>query len=568
MEKRKYSIGIDYGTQSGRVLLVDVRTGEEIATSVTPYKHGVIETYLPETKVKLGHDWALQHPDDYVDVLVQSVPDVLKKANIQAEDVIGIGIDFTSCTILPVKGDGTPLCKLPAYKENPHSWVKLWKHHAAQKQANKLNEIAAQREEVFLHRYGGKISSEWMIPKIMQIVEESPDIYDAADLIMEAGDWVVMQLTGKEARSSCSAGYKALWSKEDGYPTESFFNALDPRLKNVVDQKLTRQLYPIGHKAGELTEEMAALIGLQPQTAVSVFICDAPVALPAVGVTDPGKMVMIMGTSLCHFILSEEERLAEGICGVVEDGAMPGYYGYESGQNAVGDIFEWFVHNGVPEHYQKEAKELGVSIYELLEQKASLLTPGESGLLALDWWNGNRSVLMDADLSGILLGLTLSTKPEEIYRALIEATAFGTKMIIDTHVNAGIKVEELYACGGLSQKNKMLMQIYSDVTNRSIHIAGSEQTPALGAAIYGAVAAGKEKGGYESIVDASTVMANVKDEAYTPIPENNEIYQKLYEEYKILHDYFGRGLNDVMKRLKNIKQSEVSDNGSRTVGVR
>jgi L-ribulokinase len=557
----KYSIGIDYGTQSGRVLLVDVETGREIATKVTSYKHGVIEDCLPGTEIKLGQDWAIQHPDDYLDV-IKTIPEVIKHAGVQGEDVIGIGVDFTSCTILPIKEDGTPLCFLDDYKDTPNAWVKLWKHHAAQKQANKLNEIAVERGEAFLSLYGGKISSEWMIPKIMQVLEESPEIFEAADSFIEAGDWVVMQLIGEKVISSCSAGYKALWQKQTGYPDESFFKALDPRLEKVVDEKLCREVYPIGHQAGFLTEAAASLTGLTTRTAVSTFICDAPVALPAVGVTEPGKMVMVMGTSLCHFILSEEEVKVDGICGSVEDGAMPGLFGYESGQSAVGDIFEWFMKNCVPAEYHREADEQDIDIYRLLENKASRLKPGESGLLALDWWNGNRSPLVDADLSGIILGLTLSTKPEEMYRALLEATAFGTNLIIETHKNAGIDVNELVACGGLSQKNKLLMQIFSDVTNMKIHIAGSPQTPALGAAIYGAVAAGKVNSGYDNVFDASSRMANLLDDTYNPNQEHHQMYQQLFAEYKRLNEYFGRGLNDVMKRLKTLKQGDVTEHGN------
>ena len=561
---KKYSIGIDFGTQSGRVLLVDVDTGREIATSVTPYKHGVIEDVLPGTNLKLGADWALQHPEDYLDVM-KSIREVLENAAVLPKDIIGIGVDFTSCTILPIKNDGTPLCLTEEYKDNPHAWVKLWKHHAAQKQANKLNQIAAERGESFLSLYGGKISSEWMIPKIMQVLEESPEIYEAADSFLEAGDWVVMQLTGNKVISSCSAGYKAIWQKETGYPDSSFFKALDPRLEYVVDEKLSRQVFPIGYQAGYLTEAAARMTGLNQHTAVSTFICDAPVALPALGVTEPGKLVMVMGTSLCHFLLSSEEKKVEGICGSVADGAMPGFFGYETGQSAVGDIFEWFVKNGVPAEYHQEAERLNISIYRLLEIKASKLKPGESGLLALDWWNGNRSPLVDADLSGLILGLTLTTKPEEIYRALMEATAFGTNLVIDTYKNAGIDVHELFACGGLSQKNRLLMQIFSDVTNMEIRIAGSEQIPALGAAIYGAVAAGSSAGGYDDVFDASVKMANVSEETYRPNSEYHQIYQQLFAEYKQLNIYFGRGLNDIMKRLKTLKQGEVSQDGNKSI---
>lgn len=548
----KYTIGIDYGTESARALLLNLDTAEEVATSAMNYPHGVMDEKLPNG-MPLPPDWALQHPDDYIEVLKHIIPEVTK--GIDKNDIIGIGIDFTSCTILPVKKDGTPLCDIEAYKNNPHAYVKLWKHHAAQDEANRLNEIARQRGEKFLERYGGKISSEWVVPKVWQILNEAPEIYQAADRIMEATDWVIMMLTGVEKRNSCTAGYKAIWSKKEGYPSEDFFAALDPRLKHFVDEKLSRDLYPVGTKAGELTQKMAQLTGLRPGIAVAVGNVDAHVSVPAMGVTEPGKMVMIMGTSICHMVLGEEEIHVPGICGVVEDGIIPGLFGYEAGQSAVGDIFAWFVENSVPGEYQQEAKNRGINIHILLTEKASKLRPGESGLLALDWWNGNRSILVDADLTGMMMGMTLITKPEEMYRALIEATAYGTRTIVDDFNEHGVAVNELYACGGLPEKNKMLMQIYSNVTKLPIKIAKSSQTPALGAAMFGAVAAGKEAGGFESIFEAARKIPKLKDEEYHPIAEEAEIYEKLYQEYKTLHDYFGRGANDVMKRLKAIKKS-------------
>lgn len=550
---KKYAIGVDYGTQSGRAVLVDVATGEELATAVKVYPHGVMDECLPDGKTKLAPDWALEHPMDYIDVLKETIPAILKEANASADDVIGMAIDFTACTMLPVDEKGTPLCFYDEYKSNPHAWLKLWKHHAAQDEANKLNEIAAQRGEEFLKRYGGKISSEWLIPKIWQILDEAPEIYEKADRFIEATDWVTMQLTGVEARSSCTAGYKAIWSKSEGYPSKDFFKALDPRLENLVEEKLTTNIYPIGAKAGEITEESAKITGLKPGTAVAVGNVDAHVTIPAVGITDEAKMLMIMGTSTCHILLGTEEKIVPGMCGVVEDGVLPGYLGYEAGQSCVGDHFEWFVDNCVPASYTKEAEEKGVSIHTLLTEKANKLVIGESGLVALDWWNGNRSVLVDVDLTGMILGATLLTKPEEIYRALIEATAYGTRMIIETFRENGVPIKELYAAGGIAEKNKLMMQIYSDVTNMEIRIAGSSQAPALGSAMFGALAAGKEKGGYDSIVEAAKYMSKVKEEYYKPNPANVEAYNKLYAEYKILHDYFGRGANDVMKRLKKIK---------------
>ena len=552
---KKYSIGVDFGTQSGRAVLVDVSNGEVISQAVKEYTHGVMDERLPDG-TKLEHDWALQHPRDYIEVLETTIPEVLKLSGVNPENVIGLAIDFTACTVLPIDKNGQPLCFDEELKSNPHSWVKLWKHHAAQDEANKLNAIAAERGEDFLARYGGKISSEWMIPKIMQVLDESSDIYYKADRFMEATDWVTMQLTGVEARNSCTAGYKAIWHKQKGYPSKEFFKALDERLENVVEEKLSTDIHSLGGKAGELTKEMAERIGLLPGTAVGIANVDAHVSLPAEGVTEPGKMLMIMGTSTCDILLGTEEKMVPGMCGVVEDGVLPGFYGYESGQSCVGDHFEWFVKNCVPEKYFREAEQKGMNIHQYLTEKASKLKVGESGLLALDWWNGNRSCLVDVDLTGMMLGMTLLTKPEEIYRALIEATAFGKNKIIKTFEESGVAINELYACGGISKKNPMMMQIYADVTNKEIFIGASDQTPALGSAMFGAVAAGKENGGYDSIFDAAKVMGKVEEKTYKPIPENVEVYKKLYEEFELLHDYFGRGENDVMKRLKNIKKEQ------------
>jgi len=554
----RYALGLDFGTLDTRAVLVDIETGEEIATSVYSYPDGVIDEVLPDGKTKLGPDWAIQNPADYLGVLKCAIPEVLKKSNVSPKDIIGIGVDFTSCTILPIDKQGTPLYMKDKWKSNPHSWVKLWKHHAAEPYANRLKDIALKRQEKFIHRYGDKISSEWMLPKIWQVLEEAPEIYEATDRFIEAGDWLVLQLTGKERRSSCNAGYKAIWDKKEGYPSPEFFAALHPRLKNVVGEKLSTDIYPTGSKAGGLTLRMAQLTGLKENTPVAVGIIDAHSAVPATTVTKPGKMVLIMGTSTCHMLLSKEQKLIPGIPGVVEDGILPGYFGYEAGQAAVGDIFDWFITNCIPASYEREAKQKGLNIYRLLEEKARKLRPTESGILALDWWNGNRSILNNADLSGLLLGCTLNTKPEDIYRALIEATAFGTRIIIETFQKNGLPIDELYACGGMPHKDKLLMQIYADVTGREIKVASSRQASALGAAMFGAIAAGSEAGGYDSIEDAVTHMASIEKKTYLPIPENVKVYNQLFAEYKKLHDYFGRGDNQVMERLKKKIENEIS----------
>jgi L-ribulokinase len=468
-------------------------------------------------------------------------------------DVIGLGIDFTACTMLPVKADGTPLCLLPEFRENPHAWVKLWKHHAAQPEADRINAVARQTNQPWLARYGNKISSEWFFSKTLQILAEAPEVYAAADRLIEAADWVVWQLTGEEKRNSCTAGYKAIWSKAEGFPPKAYFAALDPRLENVVAEKMSRKVDSIGDRAGGLTARAAGWTGLPAGTAVAIANVDAHVSVPAVTVTEPGRMVMVMGTSICHMVLGTEEHVVPGICGYVEDGIIPGLFGYEAGQSCVGDHFAWFVENCVPASSEREAEAKSLSTHQLLEEKASRLKPGVSGLLALDWWNGNRSVLVDVDLTGLLLGATLATRPEEIYRALIEATAFGTRAIIEAFEANGVPVAELVATGGLPERNRLLMQIYADVTGREIGVGASAQAGALGSAMFGAVAAGKAAGGYDSIFEAARAMAHLKDERYRPDPENRQVYDRLYAEYLRLHDYFGRGENDVMKRLKQIK---------------
>ena len=550
----KFSIGVDFGTLSGRAVIVNVENGDEVAVSVFEYPHGVMDEKLPDG-TSLGVDWALQHPQDYLDVFRETIPAVMKKAGVKAEDVIGVGTDFTACTMLPVMSDGTPLCFIDKYKGNPHAWIKLWKHHAAQDDANRLNAVAGERGETFLKRYGGKISSEWLIPKIMQIADEAPEIYDAADRFIEAADWVIWQLTGKEMRNTCTGGYKAMWHKHEGYPSNDFFKALNPKMEKLADEKLSRTLYPVGTRAGGVTPEAAKLTGLRAGTAVAVGNVDAHVSVPAVGITSAGKMLAIMGTSTCHMLLGEKEKTVPGMCGVVEDGIIEGFYGYEAGQSCVGDHFQWFVENCTPADYKAEADRRGIDLHALLTEKASALNPGESGLVALDWWNGNRSVLVDVDLTGMIVGMTLATKPEEIYRALIEATAYGTKMIIDTFEENGVPVDEYYAAGGIAEKNPFVMQIYADVTGKEMKISGSPQAPALGSAMFGALAAGKTAGGYDTIENAAAAMAKVKPFSYKPVAANVEVYKKLYAEYKILHDYFGRGANDVMKRLKDIKKA-------------
>jgi len=557
MPKDKFAIGIDYGTESGRVVVVRVKNGELLGQAIVPYPDGVIDERLPGG-VRLEHDWALQNPHDYLLVVEKGVARALKEAGAKGEDVVGLGTDFTASSPLPALRDGTPLCFLPKYRRQPHAWVKLWKHHAAQPEANRINEVGRERNEDFIRIYGGRYSSEWFFSKLLQILDEAPAIYQATERFIEAADWIVWQLTGEEKRSTCTAGYKAMWVKGRGFPSPDFFRAVKPGFETVFE-KLAETYYPLGAKAGGLTPEWARKTGLKAGTPVSIGNVDAHVAVPACTVTEPGSLVMIMGTSICHLLLGTGRQMVEGMCGTVEDGVVPGLWGYEAGQSAVGDIFGWFFEHGVPDYIHQEARKLKLPFPEVLEKRAALLKPGASGLMALDWWNGNRSVLVDVDLTGLLLGMTLATRAEEIYRALIEATAYGTRQIIEAFNSKGVTVKNLVACGGLPERNPLLMQIYADVTGLEIRLADPLMTcSALGAAMHGAVAAGAAAGGYDTIFDAAKVMAHVQRKAYRPNAARHEIYNQLFTEYQTLHDHFGRGANDVMKRLKQLKREATS----------
>lgn len=542
-----YTLGLDFGTLSGRAVLVDTGDGAEIAEAVFDYPHAVMDSQLP-SGVKLPPDWALQHPQDYLDVFANAIPAILKQSAVDPAAIKGIAIDFTASSPMPTQNDGTPLCFLDEFKDEPHAYIKLWKHHAAQRQADQINATAREMGETWLQRYGGKISSEWFFSKLLQILQERPDIYARTDKFVEAADWVIWQLTGVETRNTCTAGYKAMMQDGD-FPSKAYFKALDPAFENVVDEKIGREFAQLGAKAGQLTPQMADMMGLQAGIAVAVANVDAHVTAPAVKATDPGVMVMIMGTSCCHIMSAAALKEVDGMCGVVKDGIIPGLYGYEAGQSAVGDIFAWFVEHAVPPEYHAAAEQADLSLHAYLEREAARQKVGEHGLIALDWWNGNRSTLVDVDLSGMMLGMTLATRAPDIYRALIEATAFGTRVIIEAFEAQGIEVRELVAAGGLPEKNALLRQIYADVTGRTFKLAGSAQAPALGSAMHAAVSAGI----YPNIQAAADKMGKLKDEFVTPIPENQARYNKLFAEYKILYDYFGRGANDVMKGLKAIK---------------
>jgi L-ribulokinase len=544
----EFVVGVDFGTLSGRALVVRVADGVEVGTAVHEYRHGVLDHALPDG-TPLPPDWALQVPRDYLDVLRIAVPAAVKAAGIDRTQVVGIGTDFTACTMVPTTSDGTPLCELPEFAGNPHAYVKLWKHHAAQAQADRINQLAASRGEKWLPRYGGLISSEWEFAKGLQLLEEAPDVYAATERWVEAADWIVWQLTGTYVRNACTAGYKGIL-QDGAYPDEDFLRELNPAFGDFVTDKLDHTIGRLGEKAGELSKLAAYWTGLPQGIAVCVGNVDAHVTAPAAQAVEPGRLVAIMGTSTCHVMSGADLREVPGMCGVVDGGIVPGLWGYEAGQSGVGDIFAWFTANQVPPAYHERAREQGLSLHDYLSLLASRQRPGEHGLLALDWHSGNRSVLVDHELSGLVLGQTLATRPEDIYRALMEATAFGTRMIIDAFAGAGVPVNELVVAGGLVQ-NELLMQIYADVTNVPLSTIGSAQGPALGSAMHAAVAAGA----HPDIRAAAAAMGSVRSGVFLPKPEQVAVYAKLYQDYAELHDYFGRGDNQVMHRLKDLRRS-------------
>jgi L-ribulokinase len=536
-------VGVDFGTLSGRAVVVRVHDGAELGSAVTPYPHAVLERALPDG-TPLPPEWALQVPADYVEVLRTAVPAALAAAGADPAEVVGIGTDFTACTMVPTTADGTPLCELPEFVGEPHAYVKLWKHHAAQGQADRINALARERGESWLPRYGGLISSEWEFAKGLQVLEEAPAVYAAMRHWVEAADWIVWQLTGTYVRNACTAGYKGI--HQDGtYPSAEFCAALNPGFARFVPDKLEHPLGRLGDRAGGLSARAAALTGLRAGIAVCVGNVDAHVTAPAADAIEPGLLVAIMGTSTCHVMNGTDLAEVPGMCGVVDGGITPGLWGYEAGQSGVGDIFGWFVEHGVPPAYHEAAAAQGVSVHTLLAEQAAAQEVGEHGLVALDWHGGNRSVLVDHELSGVVVGQTLATRAEDTYRALLEATAFGTRRIIEAFAGSGVPVTELVVAGGLLS-NALLMRIYADVTGLPLSTIGSAQGPALGAAMHAAVAAGA----HPDIHAAAKAMGRRHRGVYQPDPERAAAYDELYAEYLTLHDYFGRGANDVMHRLK------------------
>ncbi len=540
---KKYVIGVDFGTLSARAVVLDVYEKKIVSEFTSSYKHGVMDSQLPDG-TQLPEGFALQHPQDYIESLSASVKGAVTTANISPDEVGGIGVDFTSSTVLPIDKEGTPLAIYDEFKNEPHAYVKLWKHHSAQGEADEFTAVAKSRGESWLSIYGGVVSSEYMFPKILETARQAPKVYEKAYRFIEAGDWLNMILTGKETHAAAFVGYKSFWNAENGYPSNDYFVAVDPLLDKVVGTKVSTDISTVDKNAGQLSQKGAKLVGLDVGTPVSLAMLDAHAAMPALNITDNGRLMLILGTSGCHLINSDKEITVDGICGRVKNGVFPNTTTYEAGQQCFGDAFDWFVSNCVPKAYFDEAEKDGKSIFQYLTEKAAELQIGESGIVALDWFNGNRSVLVNSRLKGALIGLTIHTKPYEIYRALLEAASFGTRRIVEQFESFGIRISAVSVAGGIANKNPLLMQIMADVLGRELEVTSTTQAAALGSAIYASVAGGF----YSDIVLASRELSAPISKKYVPVPDNSKSYDKLYEEYLTLHDYFGK-TNMIMERL-------------------
>jgi len=527
----KASLGLDFGTESVRAVIVDLR-GKELAASSANYRHGQIITHLPTSGQKLPPHYALQHPSDWIESATKAVRAARRTAKLGAEDLVGLGVDFTSCTMLPALRDGTPLCLSRKFSSTPHAWPKLWKHHGAQTQTDRINAVARERKESFLARYGGTIGLEWFFPKMLEVAENAPAVFDAAEVWLEAGDWFVWQLVGGDdadlPRSTCQAGYKGMWNADAGWPSRDFLHAVHPRLADVVRDAMPGKLLAPGQAAGGLTRSMAKKLGLREGTPVSAAIIDAHAGVPGAGASEPGTLVMVLGTSSCHMLNSERECLIPGIAGIVKDGILPGYYGYETGQAAVGDAFDWL------------RRLVGHHNLSTLSAEAATLAPGADGVRCLDWFNGCRTPLMDGALKGAFGGLALHHGPGHFYRALLEASACGLRWIVELLRDGGVPVNQFVATGGLPHHNPLVVQVYADVLEAPIQVHPSKHGPALGAAILGALAAGA----FPDAASAIRAMATPRGPSaerprlFKPQPRHATAYRQINKEYRDLADHF------------------------------
>ena len=551
MPETKYLVGIDFGTLSGRAVVVRADNGEMLGTAVAEYPHGVMDETLDSADGQaLPPGYALQDPGDYEYVLRRVVIGAVKDAGIDPTSVVGIGVDCTSATVLVTDKYGVPLCKKPKYANNPHSWIKLWKHHGAQEQADRLVAAAKERNEPWLARYGGVLSSELLLPKVLETYEKARDVYDGASYFVNMMDWLTWKLTGKLTYAAGDSGYKRMY--QDGhYPSQEYLESVSKGFGTVFEDKMSGPILPLGAKVGGLHSEPAAILGLPEGIAVASGNIDAHVVVAGANAVKPGQLTAIMGTSSCYVVNDKELHEVPGTFGVVDGGAVDGAWGYEAGQTAVGDIFAWYTENCIPARYEDLAKEKGVSVHELLCELAMQQKIGEHGLVALDWHNGNRSILSDSRLSGTIMGLTLITKPEEIYRALLESTCFGARVIIENFEQYGVKIDEIVAAGGLL-KNEFYMQMLADITRKPITISTAPQTGSLGACVFAATAAGI----YPSVFEAAEAMAQTEQYKYKPNEPSSKEYDVVFSFYKELHDHFGRGETDIMARMKAFQSEQ------------
>ncbi len=530
------SLGLDFGTESVRAILVDT-TGKQHGTATVEYAHGQITTSLPGCSDPLPPHYALQAPQDWMDSAAEAARTAMTRSGIAAERVIGVGVDFTSCTMLPTTRDGKPLCELESFRGTALAWPKLWKHHGAVAQTAHMNAVATARDEPFLKRYGGTIGLEWFFPKILETIEDAPEVAAAAKIWIEAGDWFVWQLVGGPpeslARSTCQAGYKAMWSAEDGYPSKDYFSAVSPELAAAVDNCLPGVMRSPGERSGGVSAAMADRFGLIAGTAVSTAIIDAHAGVPGVGAGDPGTLVMVIGTSSCHMLNSKTLADIPGVAGVVDGGILPGMYGYETGQAAVGDAFAWL------------RNLLGLKSFDSLSAAALRLPPGAEGVTCLDWMNGCRTPLMDGTLRGAFTGLGLHHGGEHLYLAMLEASAFGMRWIVELLRDGGVEVNRFIATGGLPHHNRTIIEIYADVIDCEIEVHPSTQATAVGAAVLGMIAAGTEASGFSEISAAAAAMAAAPQEHFDvvgPRPDRTEKYNALYRRYRDLAAAVAGGL--------------------------
>jgi L-ribulokinase len=546
MGRSRYVVGVDFGTLSARAVVVGVDDGAEVGAATHDYSHGVLDLELPGGR-PLPPSWALQDPEDYRAALRSAVPAAVDAAGIDPVDVIGIGTDFTACTVLPCLADGTPLCEVDDLADRPHAWPKLWKHHASQPQADRITRLAEERGEPWLGRYGGRVSAEGELAKALQVFEEDPEVHERASVVVEGADWIVWQLGGELVRSASTAGYKGLW--QDGcYPSHGFLEALAPGFSSWV-AKVDQPVRPLGSRAGSLTPWAAAWTGLPEGIAVAVGNIDAHTTVPAAGGVQPGRLTLILGTSACHMLNAEQPVEVPGISGVVDGGIVAGLWGYEAGQSGAGDVLAWFTRSSVPAAYERAAAEAGRTPHEHLTELAAAQAVGEHGLVALDWHSGNRSVLADHGLTGAVVGLTLATRPEDVYRALVEATAFGTRVIVEAFRAGGLPVDDVVVAGGLV-RNEWLLQVYADVLALPLSVIGTDQGAALGAALHAAVAAGA----HPDVPAAVAVMSAAPRARLLPDPDRSSAYDLLFAEYLALHDHFGRS-TPTMHRLQALRRA-------------